>query len=162
MYYVQSRGNTFYGSLLDACMFSLKTENTCHWQNKNYISTLILLNISSKLTQVTETECTHTDTCVSEISINDNGMCRIAENTFSAHWPILIFDQKPYMCILSTQQGPVLDAFEKLRKATISFITFFYLFVCLSVCLSVCLCPSVRPQATIHRPLDRFSWNLVF
>jgi len=85
MYYVKSRGNTFYGSVLTAHIFSLKMENTCHWQNMNYVSTLILLNNTCKLTQVTETECMHTETCVSEISINDSRMCRIAENTFSAH-----------------------------------------------------------------------------
>jgi len=154
MYCVQLQGNTFYGSLLAARMFSLKMENTRHWQNMNYVSTLILLNISSNLTQVTETECMHTDTCISEISINDNGMCRITENTFSAQWPILIFDKKPYMCILSTQQGPVLGAFEKLQKKPLasSHLLSICLSVCVFVCLSVSVRPSVRPPASNNSP----------
>jgi hypothetical protein len=139
--YVKSQGNTFYGSVLAGCIFSLKMENTCHCQNMNHVSTLIILNIFSTLPQMTETECMHTDTCVSEICINDNGTCRIAENTFSAQ---LIFDHKTYKYIFSIQQRPFFAAFEKVRKATISFIT--------SVYLSVCLSMSVRPSASNNSP----------
>ena len=45
-----------------------------------------------------------------------------------------------------------LDAFAKLRKATISFV--------ISVCPIVC--PSVRPHGTTRLPLDGFGLNLTF
>jgi len=50
--YVTSRGNKLYDSVLAGCIFSLKMENTFHWQNMNYVSAVILFNISSKLIQV--------------------------------------------------------------------------------------------------------------
>jgi len=55
----------------------------------------------------------------------------------------------------------VLRVLAKLRKATISFLTF----ACLSECLSVCMCFRlyVRPSAWNNSvPLEGFSWNLYF
>jgi hypothetical protein len=41
----------------------------------------------------------------------------------------------------------LLDAFAKLRKATVSFV--------------MSVCPSVRPHGTTRLPLDEVSWNLM-
>jgi len=46
-----------------------------------------------------------------------------------------------------------MGAFEKLRKATISFVT--------SVCLSVSVCMSIRPHGTSRLKRDGFSLNLI-
>jgi hypothetical protein len=50
-------------------------------------------------------------------------------------------------CVLLSRE-PFLGAFAKLRKATVSFVTF--------------VCPSVWPHGISQLPMHGFSWNLVF
>ena len=58
----------------------------------------------------------------------------------------------PVTFIRNKSKSKILDAFVKLRKATITFV----IFVCPS------FHPSVCPHATTRLPMDGFSWNLIF